>query len=122
MTEEMGLHHPAAPVLEKGRESWRLRVFKYASLMLFCEVSCMPEVVVKIPDELKGLGSAAGFRWQLAIESRLMEEFEELARARRILEKSKLTEKQAESLADEADLSLAKRYGKLLKDKPAKEK
>jgi len=77
----------------------------------------MAEVVVKIPEELKELESVSGINWQLAIERRLKEEFDELARIKRIVAKSKLTEEQAKELADETSLSLAKRYEKLLKRK-----
>lgn len=77
----------------------------------------MAELKVEIPDELKELESASGINWQLAVEKRLKEEFEELARLKRIVAKSKLTEEQAKELSDEVNLSLAKRYEKLLKSK-----
>ena len=77
----------------------------------------MQEIVVKIPEELDELRHAASINWQLVIGRRLKEEFEELARIKRIVTKSKLTKKQAEKLADEVSLSLAKKYEKLLKEK-----
>ncbi|MBS3097698.1 hypothetical protein J4209_02775 [Candidatus Woesearchaeota archaeon] len=77
----------------------------------------MAELKVEIPDELKELESASGINWQLAVEKRLKEEFEELARLKRIVSKSKLTEEQAKELADDVNLSLAKKYKGLLKGK-----
>ena len=77
----------------------------------------MQEIIVKIPEELDELRYAASINWQLVIGRRLKEEFEELARIKRIVTKSKLTQKQAEKLADEVSLSLAKKYEKLLKEK-----
>jgi len=75
----------------------------------------MAEIVVKIPRELKELESASGIRWQLAVEKRLREELREIARIERIVSKSKMTQEQADSLADEVNRSLSKRYAKLLK-------
>ena len=75
----------------------------------------MAEIVVKIPKELKELEGASGIRWQLAVERRLREELEEIARIERIVSKSKMTQEQADELADEVNRSLSKRYAKLLK-------
>jgi len=75
----------------------------------------MTELKVEIPEELKELESASGINWQLAVEKRLKEEFEELAKIKRIAAKSELTEKQAKELADDVNLSLAKKYTRLLK-------
>lgn len=77
----------------------------------------MAELKVEIPEELKELASASNINWQLALERRLKEELEELARLKRIVDKSMLTEEQAKELADEVSLSLARRYEKLLKSK-----
>lgn len=77
----------------------------------------MTELKVKIPDELEELSSASKINWQLAVERRLKEEFEELARIKRILAKSKLTEEQAKEMSDEVNIALARRYEKLLKGK-----
>jgi len=75
----------------------------------------MAEIVVKIPGELKELESASGIRWQLAVEKKIREELEEIARIERIVSKSKMTQEQADSLADEVNESLSKRYAKILK-------
>jgi isopropylmalate/homocitrate/citramalate synthase len=77
----------------------------------------MAELIIKVPDELEELESASEINWQLAVEKRLKEEFEELAKLKKIVAKSELTEEQAKELADEVNLSLAKRYEKLLKSK-----
>lgn len=70
----------------------------------------MAELKIKIPDELNGLTSASNIKWQLAVERKLKEELEYLAKLKRIVDKSKLTEKQAKELSDEVNWSLAKRY------------
>ncbi len=75
----------------------------------------MPEVVVKIPEELAELASVPEIRWQLAIERRLKEEFEELARLKRIVAKSKLTEEDVKELSDEVNTALSERFLKLRK-------
>lgn len=77
----------------------------------------MQEIIVKIPEELDELRHAASINWQLVIGRRLKEEFEELSRIKRIVTKSKLTQEQAEKLADEVSLSLAKRYEDSVKEK-----
>lgn len=74
----------------------------------------MAELKVKIPDELKELETASGINWQLAVEMRLNEELEELARLKRIADKSELTEEQAKALADEVDVALAERFKRSL--------
>lgn len=75
----------------------------------------MAEVCVNIPDELKELSSVSKINWQLIVGRILKEEFEELTRVKKIVDKSKLTEEQAKELANEINLSLAERYEKLLK-------
>jgi hypothetical protein len=75
----------------------------------------MAEIIVKIPGELKELESASGIRWQLAVEKKIREELEEIARIERIVSRSKMTQEQADSLADEVNESLSKRYAKILK-------
>lgn len=75
----------------------------------------MSEVVVKVPKELKLLESASSIKWQIAVEKRFNEELEEIARIRRIVSKSMMTQEQADKLALEVNKSLAKRYEKLSK-------
>lgn len=74
----------------------------------------MAEVVVKIPEELKEFESISPINWQLAVEKRLKEEFDELARLKRIASKSKLTEEDVEELSEEVGTALTDR---LLKSK-----
>jgi len=74
----------------------------------------MAEVVVKVPEELKEFESVSPINWQLIVEKRLKEEFAELARLKRIVSKSKLTEKDVEELSEEVGTALTKR---LLKSK-----
>lgn len=69
----------------------------------------MTEVVVKIPEELKEFESIYPINWQLAVEKRLKEEFDELVRLKRIVSKSKLTEEDVEELSEEVGTALANR-------------
>lgn len=91
-------------------------LYTFVESCLF-EVVGMAELRIKIPDELKELESASGVNWQLVIEKRLKEEFEELVRLKRIVAKSKLTKEDAKKLADEVNLALARKYERLLKGK-----
>lgn len=94
-----------------------MKRFKWIFSLSLFSGDKMAELVVEIPDELEELKSVSRINWQLAVEKRLKEEFEELARIKRIVAKSKLTEEQAKELADEVNLALAKRYLKLSKRK-----
>lgn len=75
----------------------------------------MVEVCIKIPKELesefKGMCEA---ELSILVNNALKERLSMLARFKRIVSKSKLTEEQAEKLADEINESLAKRYDKLI--------
>ncbi len=73
------------------------------------------EIRVKIPAELNELESISNINWQLAVNKILKEKFDEIKKIREIIDKSKLTEEQAEKLSDEVNMSLAKRYEELLK-------
>ncbi len=73
------------------------------------------EIRVKIPAELSELESISNINWQLAVNKILKEKFDEIKKIREIIDKSKLTEKQAEKLSDEVNLDLAKRYEELSK-------
>lgn len=77
----------------------------------------MVEITISIPEELEELAYISKINWQLAILRKLKEEFEELAEVKSIVSKSKLTQEQADELADEVSLSLAKKYEKLLKER-----
>jgi len=77
----------------------------------------MVEITISIPEEIEELAYISKINWQLAILRKLKEEFEELAEVKSIVSKSKLTQEQADELADEVNLALAKRYEKLLKEK-----
>jgi hypothetical protein len=69
----------------------------------------MTEVSVKIPEELKEFGSASPIDWQLVVDKRLKQEFEELVKLKRIVSKSKLTEEDVEELSEDVGTALAKR-------------
>ncbi len=75
----------------------------------------MVEVIIKIPDELNELALAKKIDWQLLVNRELNEKLEELTRIKKIISKSKLTEEKAKELSDEVNISLAKRYKRLVK-------
>lgn len=76
----------------------------------------MVQANIDIPEELEELASIFKINWQLAIGKILKEKFERLLIIKSIVDKSKLTQEQADELSDEINLSLAKRYEKLLKE------
>ena len=83
--------------------------FKYSASLFSLGDWQMAEVVVKVPEELKEFESVSPINWQLIVEKRLKEEFAELARLKRIVSKSKLTEKDVEELSEEVGTALTKR-------------
>jgi hypothetical protein len=76
-------------------------------------------VALRISEELKkDMGKLPWINWsEIAREEALskIREDEEVEEFRRIVAKSKLTQEQADKLADEASWALAKRYEKLLR-------
>ena len=75
----------------------------------------MTKITISIPEELKELAYISKINWQLVVARKLKEELEELVKIKRIVSKSKLTEEQADELANEVNLSLADRYKSLSK-------
>jgi hypothetical protein len=76
----------------------------------------MAEVKIEIPEDLsEEFTCISKEEWQLLFSRFLKEELERIKKVESIVAKSKLTEKQAKKLADEVNLSLAKRYEKLLR-------
>ena len=69
----------------------------------------MSEIVVKVPDELREFESISPINWQLIVGKRIKEEFDEMVRLKKIVAKSKLTEKDVEDLSEEVGVALAKR-------------
>ena len=81
----------------------------------------MASVTLTIPDDIKAeMKRLSWINWsELAKEKfsekqRMLQRFEKVEE---VLSKSKLTQEDADKLSDEANLSLAKRYEKLLKSK-----
>ncbi len=76
----------------------------------------MAELKVEIPEELER--EIKGFPEivvSLAVSRLVKEEFERLARLKRIVSRSELTEEKALEISDKINESLAGRYEKLLK-------
>ena len=76
----------------------------------------MAEITIKIPEELNELARVSKINWQLVIARKLEEELQRLVKIKNIISKSKLTQEQADQLADEVNLDLAKRYEKLSRE------
>lgn len=76
----------------------------------------MPEIIINVPKELEEeFKNIKSVYWQLAVERRIREQLEEVARIKNIVSRSQLTEDNARELADEVSKSLAKRFLKLKK-------
>lgn len=88
--------------------------FKYTLSLFSLGDEQMAEIVVRVPEELKEFESVSPINWQLVIEKRLKEEFDELIKLKKIVSKSKLTEKDVEELSEEVGIALTDR---LLKSK-----
>ncbi len=81
----------------------------------------MASTVLTIPDEVKAeLKSFSWVNWSELAREELIKQEERLKAWRKIekiVSKSKLTQEQADKISDEINMSLAKRYGALLKRK-----
>ena len=74
----------------------------------------MAELVVEIPQDLESEFKAIPKpELSILVSKVLSERLSRLIAFKKIVSKSKLTEKQAKDLADEVSMSLAKRYDKL---------
>lgn len=77
----------------------------------------MAELIVKVPKELESEFKAIPkLELTILMNKVLKDKFLGVARFKKIVSKSKLTEEQAEALANEVSESLAKRYNKLLSE------
>jgi len=79
----------------------------------------MVSVALKISDEFTGMiDKLPWVNWSELAREEFTKELElskELEKFKKIVSKSKLTQEQADKLSDEINISLAKRYEKLLK-------
>ncbi len=69
------------------------------------------DIPVELEEELRPLPKA---EWSLLISKALKGKLEKAARFRRMVSKSKMTQEQADRLADEIDRAMAKRYEKFV--------
>lgn len=75
----------------------------------------MAELVVNIPKELESeFNAIPKLELSMLVNKVLKDRLLKVVRFKKIVSKSKLTEEQAEELANEVSESLAKRYDKLL--------
>jgi len=70
----------------------------------------MEEITLEIPEDLKFMKEIPNIDWSILISRILKEKLEEIARLKRNLSGSKLTEKDIEELSDKINGSLSKRY------------
>lgn len=78
----------------------------------------MPEVVIKIPDDLQEeFKGVKPIFWQLVVDRAINRELAMLNALKRKVSKSNLTEEDARKLSDEVSKALAKRYLELSKSK-----
>lgn len=76
----------------------------------------MAELVIKIPEDLKReVEQVSEIDWSLAASRLIKEKFERLARLKRIVSKSELSEEKAVELSDKISESLARRYEEMFK-------
>ncbi|MCK4732016.1 MAG: hypothetical protein KAT65_06100 [Methanophagales archaeon] len=75
----------------------------------------LAELKVVIPEDLKReVEQVSETDWSLAVSKLIKEKFERLARLKRIVSKSELSEEKAVELSDEISESLARRYDEML--------
>jgi len=75
----------------------------------------MAEIVIKIPEDLElGMKGIPETTLSLLASRLVKEKFERLARLKRIVSKSELTEEKALELSTRVSESLSKRYEKML--------
>jgi len=78
----------------------------------------MREIVVKIPEDIaKEIENLEKIDVSSVVNRFLIEKISELAKMRKMLEKSELTEEKAKELAEEVNEALYKRYKKLYEEK-----
>jgi hypothetical protein len=70
----------------------------------------MAEVIVKIPKDAEFLSNASDMDLSLLVSRMLRERLERVCELERALKSSKLTQEQADKLADKISRGLAKRY------------
>ncbi len=76
----------------------------------------MAELKLEIPEDLKlEVEKVSGIDWSLAVSRLVKEKFGRLARLKRIVSKSELTEEKALELSDKISESLARRYEEMFK-------
>ena len=75
----------------------------------------MAEIKVEVPEDLKReVEQVSEIDWSLAVSRLIKEKFERLARLKRIVSKSELSEEKAVELSGKISESLARRYEEML--------
>ena len=75
----------------------------------------MAEIKVEVPEDLKReVEQVSEIDWSLAVSRLIKEKFERLARLKRIVSKSEVSEEKAVELSGKISESLARRYEEML--------
>lgn len=70
----------------------------------------MAEIKVELPKELDFIEKAPDIDWSLLVSKLISSKLERISRFRKIVAKSKLTEKDVKELSDKINKSLSERY------------
>ena len=70
----------------------------------------MPELKIKIPEEVEFFKRVSDVDWSIAVNKFIRSKLEEIARLKRGLSKSKLTEDDVKEFSDKVNESLSQRY------------
>lgn len=80
--------------------------FKYPPVLsLFME-----ELRIKIPEELKSFKQVSDIEWSTLVSKLIKSKLDKIAKLKKGLSKSKLTEEDVEEFSDKINTSLSKRY------------
>ena len=100
--------------INPGKKILELEIFKYLDSVFLYGDTTLVELTIEIPDELeKKIGLFSDIELSLLVSRLIKERLESLARLKRIVSKSKLSEKKASEISDKINESLAKRYEEL---------
>ena len=77
----------------------------------------MAEICIKIPEDLEFLKNIPNIEWNILLNGLIKSKLDEVSRFKKIVSKSKLTEKDVEELSDKINESLSKRFIKYSRGK-----
>jgi hypothetical protein len=77
----------------------------------------MAEICIKIPEDLEFLKNVPKVDWSILLNEMIKSKLEEISRLKKIVSKSKLTQKDVEELSDKVNTALAKRFDEYVRGK-----